>query len=348
MLILALEKVNYQPFQTTFPMELTTVNQPQIISFEDSVFEDTLSTSKPFIEANTIPIAFREIQQKHIIPVFVKDNEPLISHIDFIESVEQIAYHLYPNESILQPSIRVSHPIKGRIPEARYKPAKELLEHEQTLYYERMAFVIEIPTIHETIDGNLLTLTVGGVKSYNLDNLYSRKGAEEVFKVFIGFQNKVCTNLCVWSDGYVGNLKARSMKELSDKIFQVLCQFKGDNYLKTMERFTDYSLTESQFAQMLGKCRLYPFLSNEQKKELPTLLFGDTQTGFIARDYYKDESFCRNQDGDISLWKVYNLFTGVNKGSYIDTFLERGVNAFDFTNNLVKTLQTGSESWFLN
>lgn len=329
-------------------MELFEIKQNNVISFEASIFEEPLSTSKPFIEANTIPVAFREIQQKHIIPVFVKDNEPLISHIDFIESTEQIIHHLYQHESILQPNIRVSHPIKGRIPEARHKPAKELLEHEQTIYYERMAFVIEIPTIHETIDGNLLTLTIGGVKAYNLDNLYSRKGAEEIFKIFIGFQNKVCTNLCVWSDGYVGNLKARSMKELSDKICQAICQFKPEIYLKSMERFTKYSLSERQFAQMVGKCRLYPFLNNEQKRELQPLLFGDTQTGFIARDYYKDESFCRNEDGSISMWKVYNLFTGANKSSYIDTFLERGVNAYDFASNLVSTLQTGSESWFLN
>ena len=332
----------------TLPMELIAVNKQPIISLEETIFEGTISTAKPFIEANTIPVSLQEMQHKHIIPVFVKDNEPLISHIDFIESVEQVVHHLYSKESILVPSIRVSHPIKGRIPEARHKPAKELLEHEQTLYYERMAFVIEIPTIHETIDGNLLTLTIGGVKAYNLDNIYSKKGAEEVFKIFIGFQNKVCTNLCVWSDGYTGNIKVRSMKELSDKIFQAICQFKAESYLKAMASFTQFSLTERQFAQMLGKCRLYPFLGSEQKKELPTLLFGDTQTGFIARDYYKDDSFCRNDDGSISLWKVYNLFTGANKSSYIDTFIDRGVNAFDFTNTLVNTLQIGSESWFLN
>ncbi|MCU0323884.1 MAG: DUF3871 family protein [Spirosomaceae bacterium] len=329
-------------------MELTVVNKQPIINFEDTIFGSTLSTSKPFIEANTIPVSLQEMQQKHIIPVFVKDNEPLISHIDFIESVEQVVHHLYSKESILMPSIRVSHPIKGRIPEARYKPAKELLEHEQTLYYERMAFVIEIPTIHETIDGNLLTLSVGGVKAYNLDNLYSRKGAEEVFKIFIGFQNKVCTNLCVWSDGYTSSLKVRSIKELSEGILQTIADFKAERYLKAMGELTNYCLSENQFAHLVGKCRLYPFLPSDQKKELPALLFGDTQTGFIARDYYRDDSFCRNTDGSISLWKLYNLFTGVNKSSYIDTFLERGINAFEFTNGLVSVLKHGQESWFLS
>ena len=41
----------------------------------------------------------------------------------------------------------------------------------------------------------------GGVRAYNDTNLYSKKGAER-FKVFIGFICKVCTNLCVSTDGF--------------------------------------------------------------------------------------------------------------------------------------------------
>ncbi|HET9746708.1 MAG TPA: DUF3871 family protein [Chitinophagaceae bacterium] len=40
------------------------------------------------------------------------------------------------------------------MPSARDKAANNLEEHEKTLYYERMAFVIEIPTIGSEIDGN--------------------------------------------------------------------------------------------------------------------------------------------------------------------------------------------------
>lgn len=61
------------------------------------------------------------------------------------------------------PQIRVSHIIKGRIPEATHKPANQLLDSDKTTYYEHMKFCIEIPTIYETIEGNKLTLTVGGV-----------------------------------------------------------------------------------------------------------------------------------------------------------------------------------------
>jgi hypothetical protein len=40
----------------------------------------------------------------------------------------------------------------------------------------------------------------------------------------------------------------------------------------------------------------------------------------VFRDFYKDESFCRDANGDINLWKLYNLFAGANKSTYIDSF----------------------------
>ncbi len=54
------------------------------------------------------------------------------------------------------PEIRVSHIIKGRIPEAIHKPANQLLESDKTIYYERMMLCIEVPTIYETVEGNKL------------------------------------------------------------------------------------------------------------------------------------------------------------------------------------------------
>jgi hypothetical protein len=81
-----------------------------------------------------------------------------------------------------------------------------------------MAFLIEIPSYYDVIDGNTLSLTVGGVKAYNLDNLYNKKGADEHFKVFIGFKNSVCTNLCVWTDGFMGDLKVKTVGQLKGSI----------------------------------------------------------------------------------------------------------------------------------
>jgi len=192
-------------------------NNIELLQSEIAPWVDELSLeqdNKAFITANTVPMSLEEIRNNHIIPVFVKDNEVAISHIDFIEAAQDVVADVYASEHILKPVVRLSHPIKGRIPEARNKPAIELLDREKTIYYERMMFIIEVPSIQDTIDSNTLSLTIGGVKSYNLDNLYSKKGSDEHFKIFVGFKNRVCTNLCVWTDGYMESLKCRTSASL--------------------------------------------------------------------------------------------------------------------------------------
>jgi hypothetical protein len=315
------------------------------IEIEEQVNE---SSSSAFIGANTIEVNLQEIQRQHIIPVFSKDNEPLISHGDFIQTTYDVINHCFKGEDILSPSIRVSHPIKGRTPEARYKPASQLEDHERTIYYERAMFVFEIPSIQRTIDGQTLSLTIGGVKCYGDDKLNNKKGSSEHFKIFIGFSVKVCSNLCVWSDGAQVKLVVRSQGELMDAIMSMISHYNPEQHLRAMQRFTEHNLSEAQFAQVLGRARLYNYLPNEVKKQIPPLLFTDTQLGSVAKDYFQDQSFCRNDAGDINLWRMYNLFTGANKSSYVDSFLERSVNSFEFTHQLQSGITGGSTNWYLN
>lgn len=307
-----------------------------------------ISTDKPFIQANTIVSNLEEIKSKHIIPVFIKDNEPVISHTDFIEVTAELVSEIYSSEQILSPNIRLSHPVKGRIPDAKLKPAIQLLEHEKTLYYERMAFVIEIPSVYDEIDGNTVSLTVGGVKAYNLDNLYNKKGADEHFKVFIGFKNTVCTNLCVWSDGYMSDLKVKSIGQLKGCIRTLVENYNARYHLMQMEEMTKHSITEQQFAMLLGRCRMYQHLPNHLKNGIPQMLMGDNQIGMICKDFYRDESFCKSEDGSINLWRLYNLFTGANKSTYIDNFLDRSVNAYHFIEQIRFALQNKEYNWYLN
>lgn len=331
-------------------MELV-INNPKpsngVITIEEPTTKQ-ISTEKPFIQANTEEVTLEEVRDNHIIPVFIKDNEPLISHVDFVESTLKVASQIYSDEIILQPSIRVSHPIKGRIPEAKNKPASELEEWEKTVYFERMAFIIEIPSIHDVVSGNTLSLTIGGVKAYNLDNLYSKKGADEHFKIFIGFQNKVCTNLCVFSDGLMTDIRVSSVGQLISAIRVLIENYNAIYHLDTLKRFSDYSITEAQFAQIIGKCRMYNSLPASLKQDITPLQFGDNQIGALVRDYYKDESFCRDEEGNINLWKLYNLFTGVNKSSYIDNYLEKASNAFQFVENIKWALEKSSNNWYLS
>ena len=131
--------------------------------------------SKPFIISNTEEVDLIHLKNDCIIPVFSKDNERTISHQEFIGATKNAVREVFGNHLDLYPEIRVSHTIKGRIPYAIYKKASELLEYEKTIYSERMAFAIEIPDFTREIGGNELTLTVGGVRAYNNENLYNKK-----------------------------------------------------------------------------------------------------------------------------------------------------------------------------
>ena len=62
--------------------------------------------------------------------VFAKDNEATLSHVAFIEAVQDATNTFFSGEQIESPDIRVSHVIKGRIPEAIHKPANQLLESD--------------------------------------------------------------------------------------------------------------------------------------------------------------------------------------------------------------------------
>jgi hypothetical protein len=304
--------------------------------------------NKPFIEANTQEVSLYNLKNDCVIPVFSKDNERTIAHQEFIEIAQDCVARVFPHHSLEKPEIRVSHQIKGRIPGAIHKNVTDLLEHERTQYFERMAFIIRIPSIVDTINGNEIALTIGGVRSYNLENLYNKKSFEK-FKFFIGFQNKVCCNLCVWSDGFIDDMRVTSYQELQSKILAVIQNYNAEKHLLGMKELSQHSLTEYQFAQLIGRTRLYQHLPKNEKSTIPNLNFTDGHINTIVKDYYEDNSFSRNMQGDIDLWNVYNLFTQANKSSYIDTFLDRNVNAFDFTQGIQKALiGNGDYHWFLS
>lgn len=76
----------------------------------------------PFVEANTKEVTIHHLTNECVVPVFSKDNEITISHPNFIETVWNAAHNFFQGESISEPDVRVSHVIKGRVPEAIHKP----------------------------------------------------------------------------------------------------------------------------------------------------------------------------------------------------------------------------------
>lgn len=301
-------------------------------------------TETPFIIANTQSSTYQALKEEHIIPVFSKDNHPLIAQFQIIETMMDVLSG-FKDLKPLDPQIRVSHPIMGRIPEARTKKAFELLPHETTLYYERMMFLIKIPNIRSLIEGKELSLVIGGVKSYSWDNLGKDQRASQHFKFFIGFQVKVCSNLCISTDGVILEFKTSSLDLLGRQIRLMVEGYNPDLHLNWLGSLSKYSLTESQFAHFLGKCRMYYHLP--YKEGIPEVLITDSQISNIVKGYYSDPHFSNNQ-GDISLWNLYNLITDANKSSYIDGFLDRGENSERIIEKLRIGLGRREQSWLLS
>jgi hypothetical protein len=301
---------------------------------------------KNFIEANTTEVSLRHLKEQCTVPVFSKDNECTISHFEFIKYTEDVITDVLSNSIQLQEEIRVSHIVKGRVPSAIGKPAKDLRDDEKTIYYERMAFVIEMPEISEVINGNKLSLAIGGVRAYNQENLYGKKSIEK-FKVFIGFQNKVCLNLCISTDGLADSIRISSIGELKLKILELINGYDRKKHLENLQELGKYSLNEDQFAFLIGKMKMYQYLSKEERKGIFPISITDSQITSIVKDYYTDIFFC-STDNTINLWKLYNLFTEANKTSYIDNHLERNVSAYEFIRYLAKYVKSGEPNWFIN
>ena len=265
-------------------MELI-ANNVQIIPKEQI---HTAVSGGNFIEANTERVSLSHLKNDCIIPVFSKDNESTLSHYQFIDKASEVIQDLFPEFQISNPDIRVSHMVKGRIPSAIGKPAKELRDYEKTIYYERCAFIINIPGAREIVNGNELTLSIGGVRAYNQENLYSRKSLEK-FKVFIGYKNKVCTNLCISTDGFSNEIRISSIVELEQKMMELFSSYNREKHLGMMERMSMFHLTEEQFAHLIGKARMYQHLDKIDQKGIFPIALNDSQINNVVKDYRSEE-----------------------------------------------------------
>ena len=324
-------------------MELVTVNH-----IEDKLIskEEVLVSRGEFITGNTKHVSLNHLKIECIIPVY-SDNESTISHAQFIEATKEVVEFSFPNVKVLQPNIRVSHVIKGRVASAMGKAVKELTPEEKTIFHQRLAFIIELPTLKENVNSNSLSLVVGGVRALNQENLYSKRSLER-FKVFIGFKNFVCTNLCISTDGLIADIRVSSVGELREKVSELISSFNKDRFLGNMERMNRFHLNELQFAHTIGKMKLYQYLNKKEKVGKLSLLMNDNQIGTLVKNYYQDENFSRSTDREINLWSFYNLMTDANKSSYIDSNLERNVNAFEFISGIANAMQNQEENWFLD
>ena len=319
---------------------------------EEAIIVEDVVTRTPnhlhFIEANTNEVTLQHLVNDCITPTFAKDNELTINHAYFVETIQEAAKDYFHGEIVDDAAIRVSHIIKGRIPEALHKPANQLLESDKTLYYERCAFSIDVPSIYQDIHGNRLNLSIVGVRAYNLQSLYTKK-SPELFKLAIGFKNQVCCNMCIFTDGYREDLRVSSTTELYKAALELFNNFNTAKQIHLMQQLGNTSMTEHQFCQILGRMRLYQCLGTGQQKRLPRMLLTDTQINSVAKAYINDENF-GGTGGELNLWRFYNLLTGANKSSYIDSFLDRSLNASEIAMGISQALNNTSDfyKWFID
>lgn len=88
------------------------------------------------------------------------------------------------------------------------------------------------------------------------------------------------------------------------------------------------------------------FPHHPERDSIPEILITDAQINSVVRGYFSDPNFSA-QSGEISLWKLYNLMTEANKSSYIDGFIDRGVNGELIIKELAEGKGGRLESWLL-
>lgn len=329
------------------PAVASNSNDYEYVDFEEvTVEQPAIKPNVSFLDANTNEITLDELKTQCVVPTWA-NQELTISHQDFIEAVHDAAQSFYQGETVTNPDIRVSHIVRGRTPNALGKRASELLECEKTQFYQRMAFAFTIPTIFETINGEKLELCIGGVRNYNDLNLYRASKGVEKFSIFVGWRVRICSNQVLSGQGVKLSMEVMSLRQLYQQALELFYSFNPAKDIHLLQALSNSYLTETQFAQIVGRMRLYQALPPRYAKNIPQLLITDSQINSVCRGYFSNPDF-RGSEGSISMWNFHNLLTESNKSSYIDSYLSRAVNATDVAVGLNNALHGDKTyQWFL-
>lgn len=223
------------------------INDKDIIEAEVIEEEEWGDNHPNFIESNTQAITLEELTTKNIIPTFC-DNTLTISHQNFIGSVIEVAKKVFGE--LTPPELRVSHPIIGRVPSAQHKKASELRDDEKTTFYQRMAFCAHVKNLTRTINGETVHLCIGGVRAYNEDKLYNRQSTMK-FKIFVGWQVRVCSNLMLTCDGNSGTIECMTEADIMQKSLELFNGFNPhkEDTLRLLENLSSTTISEEQFCR---------------------------------------------------------------------------------------------------
>ena len=301
-----------------------------------------------FIESNTQAITLEELSG-NLIPTWA-DNSLTISHTNFIKTVRAAGEQVFGNLTPVE--IRTSHPIQGRRPEAIHKKQNELTDSDKTIYYQRMAFISHVVGLSREVNGQIVNLTIGGVRNYADDQLY-RTATPQRFKIFVGWQVRVCSNLMLTCDGNSGTIECLTEADIMQKAFELFKSFdpNKENTLRLLENLETTVIPETTLMTILGRMRLYQFLPVSEQKQLPSLTIGDQAVNAMVKGYVSNPNFGKKEGEDITCWNLLQLSNEAVKSAYIDRFVDRNQNCTDFAIGIQKALNgedTEGYSWFLS
>ena len=300
---------------------------------------------KPFILGNTKAIGLTELQEDYLVPVFSRDNIETISHSDFINVVADAAQTFFQGEQFTEPQIRVSHEMIVRTRKGNGKLVENLEKDDSGSYYQRMMFMIELPGITYTVNGNRLNLQIVGVRSYSETNLLGNSTQKQMFRIGIGFLNRICTNMLLRTDGVKFDVKVTNAADLYRYCIEVFSGYNYKQHIEEMKLLQNTIIDVNSFAQFLGKARMYQALPTHIKNELglPEFILPEAQINQAVRDYYSDENFS-GYGKQLTAWNFYQLLTNY-KNNYIDTTMERCVNAYEVAKGLAASIEHQDNSW---
>ncbi len=159
------------------------------------------------------------------------------------------------------------------------KLVENLTDEDSGSYYQRMMFIIEIPSITYNIEGNDLTLQIVGVRSYSETNLLENASQKQLFRVGVGFLNQVCTNMLLSTDGVKLDIKVTNTADLYKYCMELFSRYNYIKHVEEMRTLKNTFIDVTTFAQFLGKARMYQALPQSVKTDLqlPELILNEAQ-----------------------------------------------------------------------
>lgn len=326
------------------------LDDPELIEAEVIEDDEDWGDEHPnFIESNTSAITIEELTTKNVIPTF-SDNSLTISHQNFIGAVSKIAEQVFGELTHIE--CRVSHPIIGRIPSAQHKKASELTDEEKTVFYQRLAWCCHVRNLTRSINGQTVHLCIGGVRAYNEDKLYNRQSPQK-FKIFVGWQVRVCSNMMLTCDGCSGTIECMTEADIMQKSLELFNSFNPhkEDTLRLLENLQSTPISETQFCNIIGRLRLLQNLPVAEQKLHPTVNIGDQSVNAMVKNYVSDPNFGKKEGEEYTCWNLMQNANEAVKSSYIDRWIDRNQNCTDFAIGIQKAINgedTEGYSWFLN